>query len=40
MGGQWVSVGEGGGQSMWVQLVKCVGKLCGCSGRVWVKWEG
>ena len=20
---------------MWVRLVKCVGKVCGCSGRVW-----
>ena len=25
---------------MWVWLVKCVGKVWGCSGRVWVKWEG
>ena len=37
---------------MWVMYVKCVGKVCGCSGlvwvgkvcgcsgRVWVKWEG
>ena len=25
---------------MWVQLVKCVGKVCGCSEGVWVKWEG
>ena len=24
---------------MWVRLVKCVGKVCGCSGSVWVKWE-
>ena len=25
---------------MWVQLVKCVGKAYGYSGRVWGKWEG
>ena len=25
---------------MWGQLVKCVGKVCECSGRVWVKCEG
>ena len=25
---------------MWVWLVKCVGKVCGCSGRVGVKWVG
>ena len=25
---------------MWEQLVKCVGKVSGCSGRVRVKWEG
>ena len=25
---------------MWVWLVKCVGKVCGCSGGMWVKWEG
>ena len=25
---------------MWVQLVKCVGKVCVCSEGVWVKWEG
>ena len=25
---------------MWVRLVKWVGKVCGCSGKVWVNWEG
>ena len=25
---------------MRVWLVKCVGKVWGCSGREWVKWEG
>ena len=25
---------------MWAKLVKCVGKVCWCSGRMWVKWEG
>ena len=25
----WMSVGEVGGLSMWVLLVKCVGKVCG-----------
>ena len=24
---------------MWVLLVNCVGKVCGCVGE-WVKWEG
>ena len=41
VGVKWVKyVGEVGGLSMWVRLVKCVGKVCGCSERVWVKLEG